>query len=302
MKWLLIISFAVLGVTTSYAEVAIEDIGLTDISAVENYQPTEFSQELQETQMTLNLSDQNENTSLIPKQPAVEVVAEPIAMEGGFTEDPTSEIVMTEQIEEIATEFNVNSEKWYVSGIFGTTDYDKANLSTENAIGFAVGTRTFKKFIVEGSFILSKVFSKQRANANNEATRDYAEKIDQMNVGVAVKVPLFEGQVFNGLITPVAGVIASYTRRNAKEQSINGVLQNRRNGSTNALDIGLTTGVDYNATKNFALGFEYKYFFNVTSNSGENSSYASNRNKLERSDPIEKIGYHQLSLNAKFKF
>ena len=180
-------------------------------------------------------------------------------------------------------------------GMFGVSEYDVPNVKSDDSIGFAIGTKVMNQFIVEGSIVFSKYFLEQTMTYN-----PFFEKIDQYNVGFAVKSPVFEGQIFKGRVLPIVGLIGSYTRRSYKEQSLNGFSQGRQDATTNDFDVGLVAGLDFNVTRNFAIGADYKYMFNLTG--GGDSSYYTGRIDFERDDPLEELNYHQISLNGKFKF
>lgn len=292
------------------AEVIVDDISLAETSALDNYDPTlELDQEMN------GADDLQKPGTVIPSQPVVEVVAEPldfinpdgstdsVPLDNGWSQVDAN----SSKTSFVSEEFKNKKGEWYMTGLFGTTDYDTAGFSSDNAFGFSVGTRISNYFLVESALIVSKIFAEGYDNAGLQ----FYDKIDQYNVNLALKVPVFEGQIFAGRLQPIVGVVGSYTRRNYKEQSINGGYLGIEDRSTNAFDMGASLGVDFYVNKKFAIVTEYKYMFNITGG-GETDfqsfTYATsrydryNRPITERADYPEDIGYHQISIGAKFKF
>ncbi len=317
MKKSLIIFLISVGTSFVFAEdILVEEVSVNETQAGVLGPIGELDKELAQAD-SAGIEESKKEGSLIPEQPSTEVVAEPIDF---FASDVVKdqrqgiESMTEEQIAQKLEQDNLDRQnalstntmsgefvqkpgQWYMAGLFGTSEYDASNVESDSAIGFAFGTKVFKNYIIEGSVLYSKLFLEDTVSNFNPVY----EKIDQYNIAMAIKVPVFEGQIFNGRTQPIFGVIGSYTRRNYKPQSYNGILPlGRKDAATNTFDVGISAGVDFNLTQNFALGFDYKYMFNLTGS--PDSTFYSNRFGVDRLDPLEEKSYTQLSVSGKFKF
>lgn len=278
------------------AEVAVEDITLAESSALDNYDPTlEIDKEMESESSMEKKAD-----SSIPTQPAVEVIAEPLdfinpdgstvdSNPGQFKDYPLEPTTSSTRID--PSEFKQKKGGWYISGLYGTTEYDQPNMSSDNAIGFSVGNRFSEYFILEASLMFSELYSD---------FPQFAEEIQQYNVMFDLKVPLFEGQIFAGRLQPAVAVSSSYTRRNYKAFGYNGFIVDRDERPTNAFDMGFGLGVDFAVSKKFSLGVNYRYMFKVAG--GGDSEFETNGIQVFRADPVEDINYQMMSFGAKFNF
>ncbi|MEZ4872340.1 MAG: hypothetical protein R2827_08865 [Bdellovibrionales bacterium] len=138
---------------------------------------------------------------LIPEQPAVEVVAEPIS----------SDARVSESFDDIKADLEDFRHDYFISGIFGGSAYNATNVDSDNTLGLAVGMNTMdNRLVLEGTFTRGQFFIED-ANPYNRFLA--VDKMEQMNFTVAAKSPLFYGRIWGGRIQPYLGALISYTRR-----------------------------------------------------------------------------------------
>jgi hypothetical protein len=195
------------------------------------------------------------------------------------------------------------NESRYFSGIVGIGDYpDVTNVRGNYSVGAAFGTK-YDYLIVEGSFLLSNYTIEQRTSIYTP----YNSTIDgnQYQAAVAAKY-----QLMSGLVRPVIGGLASYSYRkfNWSTPSYGGYYgggyytgPTTTDSDSHAIDLGVSAGVDLEFNKKFALGFEYRYMFNLGSRVSGNQSITTGP-LYGTGTPIEKLSYYTLGLAAKVNF
>ncbi|MBC86216.1 MAG: hypothetical protein CL677_03465 [Bdellovibrionaceae bacterium] len=228
------------------------------------------------------------NDSLIPNQPGLEVVAEPIAVSSEIRED----------FEGYEPE-NFN-HRFYVNGIFGGTGYNADNVESDATLGLAVGYNTEDNTIVIEGALTSGRFFIEDANPYNRYMA--IDSMQQYNFTMAVKAPLFYGKIMGGRIQPYVGALVGYTYREFSEQSVNSALFGRGDWESEAMDMGALIEADFHVNKTFSLGLSYRYMFNVSSNRRDSEFYDTINGETIRIKPIEETDYYLMSLNGKFKF
>jgi len=201
-------------------------------------------------------------------------------------------------------------ETRYFSAMAGIGDYpDVKNVRGNYSLGLAFGTK-YDALILEGSFTLSN-YTVQKVDCC--ATSYYPTLIDtnQYQAAIAAKY-----QFLSGMVRPVVGGLVSYSYRKydwtnnnnyysgypyAGYNAYNMYGSNYDNGTSSdshAIDLGVTAGVDLEMSKKFALGFEYRYMFNLSSRV-DNMSIVTGP---QYGTPLEKLSYYTLSLAARVKF
>jgi hypothetical protein len=180
-------------------------------------------------------------------------------------------------------------QNYYFAGIVGTSKYpDVVNVKSSVNGGVAVGMETSDRVIVEGSFVYGS-YSLQNLYATNSYGYAPTVSMKQYNLVAEVKYALLPGR-----LQPTVGALASYARR-AMTDDLVGV--NFRN--TDAIDAGLSVGLGFQFTDNFALGFDFKYFTNITYNNNTNAGYVySNTSGKD----IEQLDYYIAGLTGRLTF
>jgi hypothetical protein len=185
----------------------------------------------------------------------------------------------------------------YFSGIVGLTDYtDVSNVKSNGTLGVAFGSK-FDYMIVEGSFLVSSYDIEQVDASYNS---QFPKLIDgtQYQGAIATKF-----QMMSGLVRPVLGGLAAYSYRQYKWKDVyyNGQTLRGSSSDSHAVDLGVTAGVDLEFNKTFALGFEYRYMFNVMSRTNNQGVYTTGLQSTGGT-PMEKLSYYTLALAAKVNF
>jgi len=199
------------------------------------------------------------------------------------------------KMEEVAEPAPV--EVRYFSGIAGIGDYpDVKNVRGNYALGAAFGTK-YDALIVEGSFLYSN-YTVEKIDCNCTTYNPYPTLVDanQYQAGVAAKY-----QLLSGLVRPVLGGLVSYSYRKYDWKNVYTYSPYNNWGSTSdshAIDLGVTAGVDLELSKKFALGFEYRYMFNLSSRV-DNQSIVTGP---QYGTPIEKLSYYTMAIAAKVNF
>ena len=184
----------------------------------------------------------------------------------------------------------------YFSGIAGISDYaDVSNVRGNYTLGAAFGTK-FDYMIIEGSFLVSSFDVEQVDQSYNP---NYPKLIDTTQYQGAISAKY---QLMSGLVRPVLGGIGAYSYRQYKWKDVNygGVMYRGSSSDSHAIDLGVTAGVDLEFSNDFALGFEYRYMFNLSSRTNNQGVYTTG---LQSSGtPLEKLSYYTLGLAAKVNF
>ncbi len=188
------------------------------------------------------------------------------------------------------------AEVKYFSAIAGIGDYpDVRNVRGNYAFGAAFGTK-YDQLVVEGSFLLSNyTVEKVDCNCGNPY---YPTLVDTNQYQAAVSAKY---QLMSGLVRPVVGALASYSYRKYNWANVVNAYPYNNYGTSSdshAVDLGITAGVDLELSKKFALGFEYRYMFNLSSRV-DNQSIVTGP---QYGTPIEKLSYYTMAIAAKVNF
>ncbi len=182
-------------------------------------------------------------------------------------------------------------ERKYFTAIAGVPQYaDAQGIQGQYSIGLALGT-TNEFLQVEGGFIFSNylIANAQYVAQNNSVwTADFI--MSQYQTFVAAKFQLLDGSV-----RPNIGGLGSYSFRKYKSDSYTTYGNpGTEFGQSNAMDLGITGGVDLVLSKKFALGADLKYMFNLTSNINGSTAVGAKT--------PEKLSYYLLGVTAKIMF
>jgi len=245
------------------------------------------------TQIKAENSNVSVNTNQAATQAPVIVQAAPIVTPVEPKEN-IRDLVREEMRASMVVEESAPVEVKYFSAIAGIGDYpDVKNVRGNYAFGAAFGTK-YDSLVVEGSFMLSN-YTVQQVDCC--ASSYYPTLIDanQYQAAVAAKY-----QLMSGLVRPVLGGLVSYSYR--KYDWTNNYNYSGYNYGTSsdshAVDLGVTAGVDLELSKKFALGFEYRYMFNLSSRV-DNQAIVTGP---QYGTPMEKLSYYTMAIAAKVNF
>jgi len=189
------------------------------------------------------------------------------------------------------------TEVRYFGGIVGIGDYpDVKNVRGNYSFGAAFGTK-FDALILEGSFLYSN-YTVEKVDCNCVSYFPTLVDANQYQAAVSAKY-----QLMTGMVRPVLGGLVSYSYRKFDWNSMPTYYPYNNYGTSSdshAIDLGVTAGVDLELSKKFALGFEYRYMFNLSSRVDNQSILTGPQSQY--GTPIEKLSYYTLGVAAKVNF
>lgn len=250
---------------------------------------------------------ENSNVNVNTQQQATQAPVAVVEPKENLRDVVRSEIQSAMKLEQDSDSDLVEAR--YFSAMAGIGDYpDVKNVRGNYSLGLAFGTK-YDALILEGSFTLSN-YTVQKMDCC--ATSYYPTLIDtnQYQAAIAAKY-----QFLSGMVRPVVGGLVSYSYRKYDWTNTyypttpyatyspygNMYGSNYNNGTSSdshAIDLGVSAGVDLELSKKFALGFEYRYMFNLSSRV-DNMSIVTGP---QYGTPLEKLSYYTLSLAARVKF
>ncbi|AGH95773.1 outer membrane beta-barrel protein [Pseudobdellovibrio exovorus] len=151
-------------------------------------------------------------------------------------------------------------------------------------------------------FELGAGVAKHKMNLRNYSFFNRVDNfdVDQYKGYVAAKYQFEKGTLgLSDKLQPIAGALLSYTKRDYNLKNPAVVTASGNTGSSNALDLGLNAGLDYEFTSKFSLGFDFKYMFNL---SNEVSATYNDPNFGYTGTAIEKLQYYTAGISAKVNF
>jgi hypothetical protein len=191
-------------------------------------------------------------------------------------------------------------QSYYIGALVGLSEYqDAQNVNGNLATGVSVGTVTEDHIVLEGQFL----YSQYQVDDYTQVVYPWKE-LEQYGLQAAVKY-----QLLTGKLRPFAGAVLGYTHRSATNRQLyaqngwGGVATNEPppgEGTSMAIDAGLTAGLDLAVSSGFSLGGEARYMTNVAS-----KREFGNWNDWEANNgitPIEEMDYYTISVNGKFTF
>ena len=192
----------------------------------------------------------------------------------------------------------------YMSIMAGMADYPQArNVQGQYAFGFNLGTRIEDRFLVEAGFMYSNFKLNKQTGYYNPYTGQFTAEVtevDQYSVSGVAKYSLF-----TGILRPFFGLAMAYNYRNYTDTQF---LLGSNTANTQSLDWGPTLGAEFEMSKDYSLGVDFKYMWNLSSRS--NSQYDSYRNQnyypnylpVANETPLEKISHYILSIYGRMSF
>lgn len=191
----------------------------------------------------------------------------------------------------------------YAAVSFGIGDYpDAQNVRGNYLMGLTVGSKFDDSYAIEGTFSYgSYTVDQPNAGYINPYYGYVPTLVDvkQYSGSLAAKYYLL-----NGSIKPILGGVVAYSYRQfswGQNQVNYGYNNNSTNSTSNAFDVGVLAGADFEFSKKMALGLDFRYMWNVASqqNFSQNSFLSQN---YSGTTPLEKLQYYTLSVAAKVNF
>ncbi len=243
-----------------------------------------------------------------PQQPVVEqpqavVAPTPVVIQQVQPEENTREVVREEIKAALDSEKTIQDKpasSKYFGAALGMGDVPEAkNVKGNYALGFMLGSRNENGLVVEGGFTYSTYeIERQYVDAFGVTFPRYIDAT-QYAGSLAAKFELSQST-----IRPFIGGLAqfSYREYTFSDNQLYSYAQDQDSRATStALDLGLTAGVDLAVTDHMALGFDFKYLFNLTNQSeSKRSLYYDNQSIY--GTKLEKLNYYVVGLTAKYLF
>jgi hypothetical protein len=240
-----------------------------------------------------------------PNPPQVQIIQVPVAPQPADIKPIDKDLIREEvntalsQAKQQDLEDEVVAKNTVYFGILGGLgEYpDARNVKGQYAVGFLAGSKYNDKLVFEGSFLYSKYDIQQRQLlifSNGFVPR--VTEMDQYNLGALVKY-----QILDGLLRPAFGGVASYTYRTFTDTQF--ASANSNSANSNAVDFGVMLGADLEFNKDFSIGLDFRYMWNLTSRT---SSDFNNQNfqriTFGNESPIERLSYYTIGLSARAQF
>jgi hypothetical protein len=185
------------------------------------------------------------------------------------------------------------ASKYYVSGLVGNLNYNANNVKSNYGLGVAVGTLVEERVALELGYFYSNHY------IDTFWQQPLYRQLDQNDVSLSAKYYLLTGR-----LKPYAGASVTYINRTYNERIREGVYwgynQTTESVNTNAVDMGVMAGLDFQVGERFMIGGGLEYNFNVMNTNEPN--WVSNYNLPSDTVELEKINYYVLKVNAKYVF
>jgi hypothetical protein len=190
-------------------------------------------------------------------------------------------------------------KNWYISGILGTLAYpDVSNITGKYSVMGSIGYIWQKSIVLEAG-IGAANYQMEALNPTILNRRDTYE-IDQYSAMLAAKYRLPFGR-----IVPSAGVLLQVTQRQFTQRDPNNVGNNGitlDRGNTQTTDGGLVGALDFEMSRDFAIGLDVRYIMNISNNAQEVANVNSTTQNGYSVTPIEKLESYSAGVSARMNF
>ena len=194
---------------------------------------------------------------------------------------------------------DVQKNNMYIMGVAGTSSYPEvSNVNGSFAVSGALGY-FWDSFMLEAGVGMAN-YTMDVRNFSTFSARDNYD-VEQYSFQLGAKYRIMEGS-----FVPNVGMLAAYANRSftlsnpaTTAFSLNSTLK----GESQTMDAGLSAGVDYEFAKDYAIGLDFKYMFNV-SNSATNTTNtnASITTTGYSGTPIEALQYYTAGVSGRMNF
>lgn len=247
----------------------------------------------------LNNKSQNETVTAAPVAvivPSSNIQAQPIVVESkdSISRGDVAQEVRAALDEDKASAQDQSSDgvfdKKYISAQAGVPQYaDTKAIRGNYSVGFGLGSQN-DYLQVEGGFIYSN-FNLDAYYYNQFGQISYAPFLmNQYQTYLSAKF-----QILSGSIRPNFGGLVSYSYRTYVTDSYTSYgAAGTKTGTSGAIDLGVTAGIDIALNNRFTLGADMKYMFNMSANI--------NGDTVAGATSPEKLNYYLLGIAAKMSF
>lgn len=223
-------------------------------------------------------------------QPAPAVVEKP-AKEEKLDDEIDGKLALKQ---EEAKPIEEKTDRLFVGALLAAPNYNTSNVKTNYGLGATVGMNLASDFVVEGSFLFSN-----HSVDSFWAPQFLFKDLDQYDVSVAAKY-----YILSGRLKPFLGGSVTYIKRVYTDRvyNWNGGSQGLGWGSqeTDAVNMGLLGGVDFEISKRILIGAGIDYNFNVMNKNEFRNMYS--LHGINNVRPLEEVDYYTLKVGAKFLF
>jgi len=210
-----------------------------------------------------------------------------------------STMPVQESTTEITTSQKKKDKNWYISGVVGTLAYpDVSNINGKYSILGSLGYIWNKSFVFEAG-VGAANYQMEALNPTILNRRDTYE-IDQYSAIVTAKYRLPFGR-----IVPSAGVLLQVTQRQFTQRDPNNIGNSGMTldrGNTQATDGGLVGALDFEMSRDFAIGLDVRYIMNISNSAQDVANVNSASQNGYVVTPIEKLQSYSAGVSARMNF
>jgi hypothetical protein len=192
-----------------------------------------------------------------------------------------------------------NEKNIYISAVVGTGAYpDVNNIQGSYSATMALGYK-LNRFMIEGGLGLTR-YQMDVLNMSIQNRRDNYD-IDQYTAFLGAKY-----RVLKCRVVPTVGGILAYTHRaftltNPYNQPV--TVETIDAGTSQTTDFGVTAGIDYEFSKEFAIGLDVKYMINLANKNNQDSNNINSTNfNGYAGTSIERLQHYTAGVSARMNF
>jgi hypothetical protein len=208
------------------------------------------------------------------------------------------------ETQQIITRLQENKKKQekniYISAVIGTSAYpDVNNIQGSYAGTMALGYKWNNMIMFEGGVGVSR-FQMDILNLSILNRRDNYD-IDQYSAYIGAKY-----RILNRRVVPTVGGILAYTHRaftltNPFNQPV--TVETLDAGTSQTTDLGITAGIDYEFSKEFAIGLDVKYMINLANKNNQDSNNINSTTfNGYAGTTIERLQHYTAGVSARMSF
>ncbi|PWU17424.1 MAG: hypothetical protein C5B49_08895 [Bdellovibrio sp.] len=251
------------------------------------------------TNVIVNVQPKNEEVQ------AVHAEIQPVRVEAQPIREETQTHIVAEEVTKSPPSATPQKEEkplaeksWYIGAGVGMGSYSAAdNVRGNYAFEFIAGLKMNDRILLESNLNISN-YDVQQLDSGPLGYDPLFPRVTAMNqygIGGTVKY-----QFLSGTLRPAVGGTVQYTYRTFADKQL--ALDNNT-FSSNAVDLGLVAGVELAVAPNLSFGLDYRYMFNLFSNStNDNLQTRFSQSVVQTDKPIEKFNYEMFMLTGRFTF
>ncbi len=245
---------------------------------------------------TTSAEPTQETASSTPSQTEGDLNLDDDAIEA---ESLAANTAMQESVTSVEAMPKKKEKNWYISAVLGTTAYpDVNNVNGKYNVMGSLGYIWQKSFVFELGGGAAN-YDMEAYNATVLNRKDKFE-IDQYYMTGAAKYRMPFGR-----IVPSAGIFMQVTQRNFTQRDPNNVGNNGMTidrGNSQTTDAGLVGTLDFEMTRDFAIGLDMRYMINVSNKADDVANVNSASQGSVAVTPIEKLQSYSAGISARMNF